>query len=191
MKYINLFEKWDQEYDIKKYQFGDDIDEFGKVIRHIIKTEFGNGVNLIGKDIGTRELSDVLAQYSNYMGFDKTVNYLKKYFKAVNNIYKNGGLLYRILLIDDIKNIEHDHYGDYWTVFSDKEHIDALYTTLSADWENENEGDYEKAFLLTVKTVSGNINMGMVNLKDYLTEAEVAINDPKSVTLVDIKEIKD
>jgi len=135
-------------------------------------------------------------KYGYYLNGDEGVKQaISRYKKTVEDIYKNGGLIYRIIFANKKEDINLDNLGAHWTIYGDKEHISNLEADLAEEmleFANE-EDDYENimefSFLITAETKSGNINVDAVDLWDFLNEAEVNINDAKYIKIKSIKKL--
>ena len=195
IKLFREFKEWNSEFrHVKDFSYDDDEKKLLGIIKHIIKKEFGDGISVADFFINSNRLVKFFYYlfYNNKKDFNKTISELKKYFDTVNELYKNGGDLYRFLILNSPDELEKEHLGDYWTIYNDRVHIENLGIGLSTDNENEWVSDEEipdKWFLVTAHTPSGNISVDGVNLEDFFTEAEVSINNPKFLIFKSIVEI--
>ena len=108
---------------------------------------------------------------------------LDYYLETIENLQKNGGLIYRLVWLFKEEDLNTDSLGEHWNINGD---FDNFYASLESS-EADEDGNESKSFLIIAKTKSNNIRIDD-SLSYYIelpTELEVNINeDPTEYKLI-------
>lgn len=139
------------------------IIKFNKFIKESID-EFTN------KIISQNDYDEALSKLTdNYGDEDTAKERLDWYLEDISNLQINGGTLYRLVFLNNIKDLRTDDLGEYWTVY--KEDISRFYHNIYV------EDEHMKPYLITAnfEPNSIDVNMSLLQFSDIPDEYEVNI----------------
>lgn len=139
------------------------IIKFNKFIKESID-EFTN------KIISQNDYDEALSKLTdNYGDEDTAKERLDWYLEDISNLQINGGTLYRLVFLNNIKDLRTDDLGEYWTVY--KEDISRFYHNIYVEDEDM------KPYLITAnfEPNSIDVNMSLLQFSDIPDEYEVNI----------------
>ena len=111
-------------------------------------TKFNNFINeSINKLISEKDYKEYLLKLINNYGNKKRAKEsLDDYLYDINNLQSNGGTLYRLVFLENIKDLRTDDLGEYWTVYKDD--ISRYYHNIEVEDEDVKPylitGEFEK-----------------------------------------------
>lgn len=122
------------------------------------------------KMISQNDYDEALSKLTdNYGDEDTAKERLDWYLEDVSNLQINGGTLYRLVFLNNIKDLRTDDLGEYWTVY--KEDISRFYYNIYVEDEDM------KPYLITAnfEPNSIDVNMSLLQFSDIPDEYEVNI----------------
>jgi len=129
-----------------------------------------------------------------YMG------YAASFLEHIDELWHTGGEIYRILIVDNINNVNIKSLGHYWTV--SKTNINNYIDNIKGDYEEgflatdeypwDSPLDEMCIVLVTAKTPPKNFNPNRVwgQFLEFPEEQEVYIEDPSLLSVVNVVEYK-
>ncbi len=122
-------------------------------------------------------------------------NFLMREINIINNFWNNGGILYRIILVRNNKEIRKKDLGENWTYRKDK--LPEILKEITFDLQGvENYSDEEmklyKPYLITINTQPHNIETDslMYSISNYENEFEIQLKGLNNIQLISIKKLK-
>lgn len=122
------------------------------------------------KMISQNDYDEALSKLTdNYGDEDTAKERLDWYLEDISNLQINGGTLYRLVFLNNIKDLRTDDLGEYWTVY--KEDISRFYHNIYVEDEDM------KPYLITAnfEPNSIDVNMSLLQFSDIPDEYEVNI----------------
>lgn len=122
------------------------------------------------KIISQNDYDEALSKLTdNYGDEDTAKERLDWYLEDISNLQINGGTLYRLVFLNNIKDLRTDDLGEYWTVY--KEDISRFYHNIYVEDEDM------KPYLITAnfEPNSIDVNMSLLQFSDIPDEYEVNI----------------
>lgn len=100
----------------------------------------------------------------------------------IAGIYNKGGILYRVIWLKDVNDLDKDDLGHHWV--SHKSDVDTIVQTFSQyDYDEEYGGD---PYVITAETPQTNVTIPFEYFKN-LDECEVLVKDDKLLRFIGIE----